>query len=72
MAFQNFFKMFKIRLSPAVIDISKQIKEVDFILGADMFFKKPIFDKIGGLDVEQLRKSKILYYKSAMETPWRQ
>jgi len=45
-----FSKYFKKRLSPSVIDSGTQIKEVDYIMGADMFFKKTIFDTIEGFD----------------------
>jgi len=38
------------RLSPGVAGRGSKVKEVDYISGADMFFKKAIFDKVGGFD----------------------
>lgn len=45
-----FKKYYSEKVSPSVIDNGTQIKEVDYIMGADMFFKKAIFDTIGGFD----------------------
>lgn len=45
-----FKKYYAEKLSPAVIDKGTQIKEVDYIMGADMFFKKAIFDAVDGFD----------------------
>ena len=45
-----FRKYYSEKLSISVIDKGTQIKEVDFIMGADMFLKKSIFDYVGGFD----------------------
>ncbi len=45
-----FHKFYKERLSVSVVDSSNVIKEVDYIVGADMFFKKSKFDEVGGFD----------------------
>lgn len=45
-----FRKYYSKKLSPAVVPDKSQIKEVDYIMGADMFFKKAIFDAIDGFD----------------------
>jgi len=45
-----FRRYYKERLSPSVIDNSNQIKEVDYLMGADMFFKRSVFEKVGGFD----------------------
>lgn len=45
-----FKKYYAEKLSPSVIDKGSKIKNVDYIIGADMFFKKSVFDSIGGFD----------------------
>ena len=45
--FRNYFSK---KLSPSVIDNGSELKEVDFIMGADMFLRKSIFEEIGGFD----------------------
>jgi GT2 family glycosyltransferase len=45
-----FRKFYNENLGPALAGEGSGIKEVDYISGADMFFKKAIFDKIGGFD----------------------
>lgn len=45
-----FKKFYNKKLSPSVIDKGKRIKEVDYIIGAAMLFKKTIFNEIGGFD----------------------
>jgi GT2 family glycosyltransferase len=57
--FQEFFelglnkifkKFYSEKLSPTIIDNGVENKFVDYIIGADMFFKKSIFEEIGGFD----------------------
>lgn len=45
-----FRKYYLTKLSPSVSDDGNQIKEVDFIMGADLFFKRQIYDQINGFD----------------------
>jgi GT2 family glycosyltransferase len=45
-----FRKFYCKKLSPSIIDDGTEVKEVDYIMGADMFIRKAIFDKIGGFD----------------------
>jgi GT2 family glycosyltransferase len=45
-----FKKYYAEKLSPSIIDKSTEIKNVDYIIGADMFFKKSVFDSISGFD----------------------
>ncbi|MEZ7945205.1 MAG: glycosyltransferase family 2 protein [Flavobacteriaceae bacterium] len=45
-----FKKYFKNKLSPAVIDGGSLIKKVDYVMGADMFMKKEVFEAVGGFD----------------------
>lgn len=45
-----FRKYYLTKLSPSVCDASRQIKEVDYIMGADLFFKKQIFEQVNGFD----------------------
>ena len=47
----KFFRKYYIQnLSPSVIDNGTQITEVDYIMGADMFFRRNIFEMINGFD----------------------
>lgn len=48
--FKIFKKYYREKLSPSIIDNSTEIKNVDYIIGADMFFKKSVFDSISGFD----------------------
>lgn len=45
-----FKKYYAEKLSLSIVDKGSEKKNVDYIIGADMFFKKSIFDAIGGFD----------------------
>lgn len=45
-----FRRYYKEKLCTSVIDTASRIKKVDYIIGADMFLRKTIFDKINGFD----------------------
>lgn len=45
-----FRRFYSKKLSLSIIGNGEQIKEVDYIMGAAMFFKKSIFDSINGFD----------------------
>jgi GT2 family glycosyltransferase len=45
-----FKKYYAEKLSPSITDKSTEIKNVDYIIGADMFFKKSVFDAVSGFD----------------------
>lgn len=45
-----FKKYYAEKLSLSIVDKGTEKKNVDYIIGADMFFKKSIFDAIGGFD----------------------
>jgi len=45
-----FKKYYLKNLSPSVSDNSNRLREVDYLMGADLFFKKKIFEEIGGFD----------------------
>jgi len=47
-----FVKYYKSGLSVSVMDTDKQIKSVDYIVGACMFFKADLFRQFGGFDEE--------------------
>ena len=45
-----FRKYYLTKLSPSVCDDGRQIKEVDYIMGANLFFKRQIFEQVNGFD----------------------
>lgn len=45
-----FRRYYLTKLSPSVRDAGRQIKEVDYIMGADLFFKRKIFEQVNGFD----------------------